>query len=37
MHHAVATKGGMTVQVSAMGPFELTYVDPKDDPRKRAH
>jgi hypothetical protein len=35
MHHAVATKGGMTVQVSAMGPFELTYVDPKDDPRKR--
>jgi len=37
MHHAVATKGGMTVQVSAMGPFELTYVDPKDDPRKRPH
>lgn len=37
MHHAVATKDGMTVQVSAMGPFELTYVDPKDDPRKRAH
>jgi len=36
MHHAVSTKGGMTVQVSAMGPFELTYVDPKDDPRKRA-
>jgi len=37
MHHAVATKGGMTVQVSAMGPFQLTYVDPKDDPRTRAH
>ena len=37
MHHAVATKGGMTVQVSAMGPFQLTYVDPKDDPRQRAH
>jgi quercetin dioxygenase-like cupin family protein len=36
MHHAVATKGGMTVQVAAMGPFELTYVDSKDDPRKRA-
>ena len=36
MHHAVSTKGGMTVQVTAMGPFELTYVDPKDDPRKRA-
>ena len=37
MHHAVATKDGMTVQVSAMGPFQLTYVDPKDDPRQRAH
>lgn len=37
MHHAVSTAGGMTVQVSAMGPFELNYVDPKDDPRKRAH
>jgi hypothetical protein len=36
MHHAVSTKGGVTVQVTAMGPFELTYVDPKDDPRKRA-
>lgn len=36
MHHAVSTKTGMTVQVTAMGPFELTYVDPKDDPRKRA-
>jgi quercetin dioxygenase-like cupin family protein len=36
MHHAVTTSGGMTVQVSAMGPFELTYVDPKDDPRTRS-
>jgi quercetin dioxygenase-like cupin family protein len=35
MHHAVSTTSGATVQVSAMGPFELTYVDPKDDPRKR--
>jgi quercetin dioxygenase-like cupin family protein len=35
MHHAVSTKNGATVQVMAMGPFELTYVDPKDDPRKR--
>ena len=35
MHHAVSTKNGATVQVTAMGPFELTYVDPKDDPRKR--
>jgi len=35
MHHAVSTRNGATVQVMAMGPFELTYVDPKDDPRKR--
>jgi quercetin dioxygenase-like cupin family protein len=35
MHHAVSTANGATVQVSAVGPFELTYVDPKDDPRKR--
>ena len=35
MHHAVSTATGATVQVSAMGPFELTYVDPKDDPRNR--
>jgi hypothetical protein len=35
MHHAVSTATGATVQVSAMGPFQLTYVDPKDDPRNR--
>lgn len=37
MHHAASTKNGATVQISAMGPFALTYVDPKDDPRKRPH
>ncbi len=36
MHHAASTKNGMTLQVSGMGPFELNYIDPKDDPRKRA-
>lgn len=35
MHHAASTGNGMTLQVSGMGPFELNYVDPKDDPRKR--
>lgn len=35
MHHAASTRTGMTVQVSGMGPFELHYIDPKDDPRKR--
>ncbi|KGQ17990.1 Cupin region [Lysobacter dokdonensis DS-58] len=36
MQHEASTKGGMVVQVNAMGPFEITYVDPKDDPRKAA-
>ena len=36
MHHAASTKRGAIVQVSGMGPFELNYVDPKDDPRQRA-
>lgn len=35
MHHAASTKGGNVVQVHGIGPFELNYVDPKDDPRKR--
>lgn len=34
MHHAASTEAGTTVQVSGMGPFEITYVDPNDDPRK---
>jgi len=36
MHHMASTQGGMVVQVHGKGPFELHYVDPKDDPRKRA-
>lgn len=36
MQHAASTKNGVIVQVSSMGPFEVTYVDPKDDPRKAA-
>jgi uncharacterized RmlC-like cupin family protein len=36
MPHGVSTKTGMVVQVTAMGPFEITYVDPNDDPRKQA-
>jgi hypothetical protein len=31
----VFTDLGATVQVSGMGPFQITYVDPKDDPRKK--
>jgi hypothetical protein len=35
MKHWVFTDQGATVQVSGMGPFQITYVDPKDDPRKK--
>ena len=33
MQHAASTKNGVIVQVNSMGPFEVMYVDPKDDPR----
>jgi len=36
MPHMASTTSGAVVQVHAMGPFELNYLDPKDDPRKRA-
>ena len=35
MHHWVHAPAPATVQVSGMGPFQITYVDPKDDPRKK--
>lgn len=34
MAHFAGTKDGMVIQVSAMGPFEVNYINPKDDPRK---
>ena len=33
-HYAYATKA-TEVQVHGVGPWTLTYVDPKDDPRKQ--
>ena len=36
MHHWVFTGDGATVQVEAMGPFKITYVDPSTDPRGAA-
>lgn len=36
MNHYVRAKGETIIQISAMGPFEVKYVDPKDDPRKKA-
>ena len=33
MHHWVHAPAPAKVQVSGMGPFQITYVNPKDDPR----
>jgi len=35
MNHYAYTRTGATVQVSGEGPFTITYVNPKDDPRKK--
>jgi hypothetical protein len=35
MHHYAQAKGHTVVQVSAMGPFQLTYVNVADDPTKK--
>jgi hypothetical protein len=35
MHHYAWSKGETEVQVSAMGPFQLIYVNPADDPSKK--
>jgi len=35
-HHYARAKGRTIVQVHAMGPFVLTYVNPADDPQKKA-
>ncbi len=36
MHHFGWTTGETVVQVSGMGPFEIHYVNPADDPRSAA-
>jgi quercetin dioxygenase-like cupin family protein len=33
MHHFAVAKGKTVVQVHGQGPFAITYVNPKDDPR----
>ena len=35
MNHWVHAAAPATVQVSGVGPMQITYVDPKDDPRKK--
>ncbi len=34
MHHYAWTKTGAIVQVNLMGPFQITYVNPADDPSR---
>jgi quercetin dioxygenase-like cupin family protein len=34
VHHYARARGETIVQVHMMGPFQLTYVNPKDDPTK---
>jgi quercetin dioxygenase-like cupin family protein len=36
MHHFALTKEETVVELSAMGPFAITYVNPADDPSKQA-
>ncbi len=33
MNHYLLTTAGATVQITAEGPFQMIYADPKDDPR----
>src|SRR5437868_10755542 len=35
MNHWVHAPAPTTIQVSGKGPFQITYVDPKDDPRTK--
>jgi quercetin dioxygenase-like cupin family protein len=35
MPHYLQTQEETILQVNAMGPFDVTYIDPKDDPRKK--
>ena len=36
MHHAAEAKGETVVQIHGMGPFDIHYLNPRDDPRKAA-
>jgi hypothetical protein len=36
MRHFAWTSGETIIEVSGIGPFDITYVDPKDDPSKMA-
>jgi quercetin dioxygenase-like cupin family protein len=33
--HYAKAKGETTLQIHGIGPFEITYINPQDDPRKK--
>ena len=35
MPHYATAVGETIVQINGIGPFDVVYLDPKDDPRKR--
>ncbi len=35
MNHFARAKGHTVVQISSMGPFAMTYVNPADDPTRK--
>jgi quercetin dioxygenase-like cupin family protein len=35
MPHYAWTEGETVVQINGMGPFDVVYIDPRDDPRKQ--
>jgi hypothetical protein len=35
MRHFAWAKGETTIQVHGIGPFDINYVNPADDPRKK--
>jgi len=36
MRHFAWSEGETVIEVFSLGPFDITYVDPKDDPAKAA-
>ena len=37
MPHYAAANGETVVQINGMGPFDVVYIDPNDDPRKKTN
>jgi quercetin dioxygenase-like cupin family protein len=35
MNHYAFTRTGATIQITSHGPFQIVYVNPRDDPRKK--